>query len=816
MSLATLPAEILLLIASYLTKSSDLRALLLQNRYTYSVLHSALYTKDIRHHGCSALKWAAKHNRVATAELSLEHGAHKVLSAAYNKAENVVMGGALWASSDAKDEALRSGAPFGGNPELYPYSDTPFSLAVKEGSVEVLRLLIRWNGGAVPRVLERATDRHEPPRIGVQLLLLAAERGHLGVVRMLLEEFGKDKGVDVNAVDQIGRNCLGRLILGTCLFRGRGITETGEGEREGEGREINNKWAAVFHLLLGHGANINHKAENGRTPLALAACSSTAPDDCEPIVRLFLENGADPSLEDTDGRTPLMHAVREKSVWFVRLLLEYASNCGDGKEPGLHKGDFTRLTPLNQAALGGDEVIFRLLLEQEEVHLEAADVHGYSPLHSAAVRGHTKIVKMLLEHHRRVDVNRRTEVEYWTTPFIASISTDKDIVRLFLTLSDPDINALNNEGTPVLALAIHSAADQPDDDIVHMLLEQKGIMADQPDIHGTTPLMHAAIEGISGIVEALVSRTDVDVNSRDYKGRTALFWGWPGMESMKIARLLLEHGADVNARCKDDKTPFLAAWDRFDFDLMALLLEAGAKPTWVQEEIDNARVFHPSKLFRQAVKLGHAKMAKHALIMITDSGLPDPTISPDEHGRTPLCVAAVHGHDELVEVLLAHSRVDIERTEQPLALVLAAMNGHEEIVRNLLYAGANSPDPSQGYTYLLEAMRHGYREVVKLFNDVRHNSSPAYPSWLPLFIAAVYGHEQVVKMFMASDSATMARTTLATQSANMEKVEDENVGGAGSVDLTPLWLAAEYVWATCGTESSAKFVQYQKSNRPIV
>ncbi|QSS58072.1 hypothetical protein I7I51_07494 [Histoplasma capsulatum] len=98
MSLATLPTELLLIIASYLIEPSDLLTLLLQNRYIYSVLHSTLYTNGIRRHGCSALRWAATHSRVVTAEHSLKRWAHKILSASYRKDENVVMGGAFWGS----------------------------------------------------------------------------------------------------------------------------------------------------------------------------------------------------------------------------------------------------------------------------------------------------------------------------------------------------------------------------------------------------------------------------------------------------------------------------------------------------------------------------------------------------------------------------------------------------------------------------------------------------------------------------------------------------------------------------------------------
>ncbi|KKZ66523.1 hypothetical protein EMCG_07742 [[Emmonsia] crescens] len=60
MSLTNLPPELLLAIAFYLPEESDLLSLLLLNHRTHSLLHSTLYTYNIRHNGSSALLWAAR------------------------------------------------------------------------------------------------------------------------------------------------------------------------------------------------------------------------------------------------------------------------------------------------------------------------------------------------------------------------------------------------------------------------------------------------------------------------------------------------------------------------------------------------------------------------------------------------------------------------------------------------------------------------------------------------------------------------------------------------------------------------------------
>ena len=60
----------------------------------------------------------------------------------------------------------------------------------------------------------------------------------------------------------------------------------------------------------------------------------------------------------------------------------------------------------------------------------------------------------------------------------------------------------------------------------------------------------------------------------------------------------------------------------------------------------------------------------------------------DDHGDTPLILAARFGHDEVVTVLLmAKAEVGTKNNEGKTALMLAAEGGHDETVRVLTQAG---------------------------------------------------------------------------------------------------------------------------------
>ena len=59
---------------------------------------------------------------------------------------------------------------------------------------------------------------------------------------------------------------------------------------------------------------------------------------------------------------------------------------------------------------------------------------------------------------------------------------------------------------------------------------------------------------------------------------------------------------------------------------------------------------------------------------------------PDNHGRMPLCCAALNGHDGIVKALLGRSDVNPDKSDKfgQTPLACAALNGHEGMVKILL------------------------------------------------------------------------------------------------------------------------------------
>jgi ankyrin repeat protein len=93
------------------------------------------------------------------------------------------------------------------------------------------------------------------------------------------------------------------------------------------------------------------------------------------------------------------------------------------------------------------------------------------------------------------------------------------------------------------------------------------------DADGTPALMAATLFGDTALVKLLLER-GADPNRTGAGGTTALMWAVPSVEKVRV---LLEHGANVNARSATARSAFLvaASYPR-TVDVLRLLLERGA------------------------------------------------------------------------------------------------------------------------------------------------------------------------------------------------------------------------------------------------
>ena len=107
------------------------------------------------------------------------------------------------------------------------------------------------------------------------------------------------------------------------------------------------------------------------------------------MLRLLLRRGADPTLGDAMGVTPLANASRLGKIAVVADLLN-AGACPDARS--IHLGR----TPVHDAASNGHEQVLQLLLDAGVMSLDYEDNHGFTAAGLAARWGHSGTLRMLI------------------------------------------------------------------------------------------------------------------------------------------------------------------------------------------------------------------------------------------------------------------------------------------------------------------------------------------------------------------------------------------------------------------------------------
>ncbi|OGM40069.1 hypothetical protein ABOM_011265, partial [Aspergillus bombycis] len=284
-------------------------------------------------------------------------------------------------------------------------------------------------------------------------------------------------------------------------------------------------------LLLEGGADINKGRDK---PLQLAADRGH-----EEIVKMLLENGADPSGGGANYSTALVCASLNGYQRVVQLLLSHGANPNEqSRECG---------TALAAAAGGGYEKIIETLLKHG-ADVNTQDEEGNTALAAAAGGGYEKIIETLLKHG--ADINDSGK-KYGTALHAAAAYGHQGIFEMLLHRG-ADINASGKKyGT-----ALHAAASNGHRGIFEILLHRKADINAPGGIYGTA-LENAAGKGYQQIVETLLSH-GANVNIQNEFGETPLHEA-SLQGHQQIVETLLRHGAEVNIQSKNGDTPLREA-----------------------------------------------------------------------------------------------------------------------------------------------------------------------------------------------------------------------------------------------------------------
>ena len=363
--------------------------------------------------------------------------------------------------------------------------------------------------------------------------------------------------------------------------------------------------AEIVRKLIASGANPDIADAGGETPL-MAAVRRPQMES----IRILLDAGA--KVDAREGKaqeTALMIAVRENNTAAVRLLLDHAADVNAATRVGK--------TPARRppGAGGGSHGVGIVRSGWPEQGYQEATPGGMTPLLYAARDGRAEIARMLIAAGAKVNLPDANKI----TPLSMAITNNQPDTADLLIQNGAEINSADFWGRTPLWAAVemrdieYSRSGEHNVDrerllqLIRTLLDRgahpNARTAEVPptrrflmglgdlswvDFTGQTPFLRAALSGDFAVMKLLLDK-GADPNIPTFSGTTALMAAagvnWVINQTftedpttqIEALKLCLEKGADVNAANSMGLTPVFGAANRGADNLLAFLVERGAR-----------------------------------------------------------------------------------------------------------------------------------------------------------------------------------------------------------------------------------------------
>jgi ankyrin repeat protein len=465
--------------------------------------------------------------------------------------------------------------------------------------------------------------------------------------------------------------------------------------------------AEMLDLLTAAGARVDVKNREGVTPLQMAALYGRSE-----LIEKLLKAGADVKQRGPAGETLLMLAARNGSPEAIQLLLASGVDV-NAKEP------MRGTTALMWAVVERHPAAVKALLDGG-ADFAAKSAGAGLPRNYMSGRVNTAAVEAAALRHMRAAEAGRTYEEQLKVEGVGGRFGGSDRTQLQVGQAGQgqrgqgqraqggqraaQPQAAAQQGAPAEAAA--AAGEDNDQDVIvaglvgtggggltaltlaaregdmesAKLLLDRGANVNQVTEYGWSPLLTATNNRHYKLAEYFIER-GANVNLANKGNWTPLYLATdnrnieggdfpvpkPDIDHLDYIKFLLDHGANPNARARDNTltrtiftmqwffeagaTPFIRAAQSGDIDLLKLLLKYGADPMLKTDFGDTALTAAAGIGWVEGVTYEHSPKANVETVkLLLDLGL-DPNAANND-GRTPLMGAALKGRNEVVQLLV--------------------------------------------------------------------------------------------------------------------------------------------------------------------
>jgi ankyrin repeat protein len=499
-----------------------------------------------------------------------------------------------------------------------------------------------------PLLAHGAKIRHSRfPKYGA--LWIASKQGHTPIVRLLLDQAEVEEAVGVSAL-LIAAESGHRPVTETLLDYGIPINSVGDDRRTALMIAASKGNTDMVGFLLKRGADTEISDSVGQTVLLVESRAGR-----EAMVKVLLEGGAKVTARLRDGDGCLSAAAKGGHVQVVRLLLKHGADVRSDPsalvhaasgghldiaqiflDRGLTAGSDTGTRALGAAAEGGHRQVIELLVKRG-ANVNAKAPGDWPSLVRAAMGGRLDIVRLL------VDRGALVRSEGGDQALVASAGRGHtDIVRFLL---DRGANVESTAGAPALS----NAAEFGHLETVRLILAQRPRMS--PRLK-TWALNEAATKGHRDIVQLLVEN-GAAANGGQGSAQHPLFAAMKNIASEPFKKTFVENGVQQNRILQPIRGGLVAV----PFGDSPRPTVGDARPVPVERAAEVARIL----LDRGADVNAKDGAGKTVLILSSEHGVPsltklflergaDPGVR-DNGNRTAMAVAKERGRDDIVALL---------------------------------------------------------------------------------------------------------------------------------------------------------------------
>lgn len=301
---------------------------------------------------------------------------------------------------------------------------TPLTIAAEKGNMEIIKMLVEDGNALV----------NEASSYGVTPLIAAAAAGNDEAVAYLVEQ-----GANVSAKDDWGKTA---LIYAATLDNPKLVSSVIKLDKTAVNLPDNLGNTALIYaaqkglldnmkILLANGANANYR--NPAT--GISAISAAAAEGNSAAIRMLVRTGkADVNISDLSGRTPIFYAVEQNQEDALRTLLSLGAD--------VNAQDNNGVSVLMRASAKNRQDCVNILLRQKGINPNLKDFQDRTALIYSVYADELAPTQALLK--AGADLNVRDSSQ--NTPLMSAIKAKNDRAALFFIQQGAELTAVNASG----------------------------------------------------------------------------------------------------------------------------------------------------------------------------------------------------------------------------------------------------------------------------------------------------------------------------------------------------------------------------------